>query len=89
MDEIICAKCNQLLQPGAGELYTITIEATSDPYPPHLPESDTDEIRREIERILDQMQSQSDVELKNQVRRRLVLHLCVSCYNEWIESPVG
>ena len=48
-----------------------------------------DELRRQIELLLEQMKDLSEREALDQVRRRLVIHLCAACYRPWIENPAG
>lgn len=89
-DPVLCARCFRVLQPGLGELYEVTIRAVSDPGPPrlnsHVP---VEELRAKVLSTLRQLEATSRQEAMDQVVRCLSLHLCISCYNEWIENPVG
>ena len=85
-----CARCAAELRPGAGDFYHIKIEAVADPAPPTISAEDLSKnIRREIEQLLAQMQNTSAQEAMDQVYRRLTLHLCGTCYRQWIEDPAG
>jgi hypothetical protein len=68
----------------------VRIEAVADPTPP---EFSLDDLRRdhrkEIERLLKQMESLSERELMNQIYRQRTVFLCGSCYGGWIENPAG
>jgi|SRR5438067_2301473 len=87
---LFCARCAAELRPGAGNFYQVTIDAVADPAPPRgevvPPAAD---LRREIEQLLKQMEGVSEREALDQVHRRLVLHLCATCYGPWIENPAG
>ncbi len=85
-----CARCASELHPGTGNFYRITIEAACDPWPPMITEADlARDVRAEIERLLNRMSSLSEQEAMDQVYRRLHLHLCGSCYRQWIANPTG
>lgn len=89
-EPVLCARCFRTLQPGLGELYEVTIQAVSDPGPPCLNSRvPADELRAEILSTLRQLEATSRQEAIDQVVRCLTLHLCISCYKEWIENPVG
>ena len=86
---LFCARCGAELTPGKGNFYVVRIEALADPSPPNFSEDDlTQDPTAEIERLIDQMRESSERELLDQVYRRLILHLCGSCYRQWIEEPV-
>ncbi|MCI0683794.1 MAG: hypothetical protein L0Y71_16945 [Gemmataceae bacterium] len=88
MSPTFCSRCAIELHPGAGDSYQITIEAVADPAPPVLSSDASREgLRAEIDRLMDQLADVSEREALDQVHRRLVLHLCVPCYRQWIENP--
>jgi hypothetical protein len=79
-----------MLTPGEGSFYVVRIEAFADPTPPDIDTSEPMEhFAEEWERLLDSMRDMSEQELMDQVYRRLTLHLCAACYQEWIERPTG
>jgi hypothetical protein len=87
---LFCARCARELHPGEGDFFQVTIDAVADPTPPNLDvEPSATELRRRIEELLAQMQDVSAQEALDQVRRHLVLHLCLACFKEWIEDPTG
>lgn len=86
---LICHRCSALLTAGEGSFYIVRIEAFADPTPPHL---DGDEFAdldpgAEINRAIEQMHGMTERELMDQVHRRLTIHLCSQCYEDWIEDP--
>ncbi len=83
-EPILCARCIKELTPGRGEFYIVEIQATADPTPPVLDESDmTRDYKSEINAVV--------AELANHTPRnqRLAIHLCMSCYTTWIDNPAG
>ena len=87
---LLCARCARELRPGAGDFYQVTIDAVADPSPPVVEKDESAaDLRRQIEELLAEMQDLSAREALDQVHRRLVLHLCLACYVDWIENPVG
>jgi hypothetical protein len=86
---LACARCGAGLTPGSGDLYRVTIEAVADPTPPDLPNLDPADVRQRIERLLAQMEGLSEQEALDQVYRRLTFDLCVPCYRQWIQNPMG
>lgn len=89
-EPLLCARCTAELQPGAGDFFSVSIEAVADPTPPAVTEEESAaEIRRQIDRLLVQLHDVSEREALDQVFRRLVIHLCGPCYREWIENPAG
>ena len=85
-----CARCAAELRPGTGNLYRITIEAVADPPPATFCADDpTPDIRKKIKQLLAQMEGLSEQEALDQVYRRLTLYLCLPCYRNWIENPLG
>jgi hypothetical protein len=89
-EPLFCARCSAELQPGAGTLWRVTIDAVADPWPPAVTGEETaKDLRAEIEQLLAQMEGLSAQEAMDQVHRRLVLCLCGPCYRYWIENPAG
>ena len=87
---IFCARCARELQPGAGNFYVVTIEAVADPTPPNVSAEElAADLRKRIEELIQQMKDLSAQEAMEQIYRRLVLHLCGTCYRQWIENPTG
>ena len=87
---LFCARCAAELQPGSGNLYQITIEAVADPAPPQINDHDDPRrLRRGIDELLEDMKDLTAQEAQDQVYRRIILHLCVACYRDWIENPAG
>lgn len=88
---LLCHRCGRALHAGAGDWYVVRIEAMADPTPPTV---DPDELaardfQREMAEVMEQLADQSEQEMRDQVHRRLELHLCRPCYRAWIEKPVG
>ena len=87
---LLCHRCGALLTPGKGNFYLVHILALADPAPPILTKEDlADDLETEIEKLLQEMRGMSEQELADQVYRRLTIHLCATCYSEWIENPAG
>jgi hypothetical protein len=87
---LFCARCAAELHPGQGDFYVVRIEALADPTPPSFSAEDlARDTRAEIADLLARLEGLSDRELMDQVYRRMVLHLCLPCYREWIERPAG
>jgi hypothetical protein len=85
---LLCHRCGCDLMPGSGNFYQVRIEAVADPYPPQFDTEDLEgDLRGQIDQLLAQMEQMSPQELMDQVHRSLVLHLCGTCYREWIEDP--
>ena len=85
-----CRRCGRELQPGRGDLYVVSILAVADPWPPVFTEDDLAvDVGREILRLTARMTRLDAQQAQDQVYRRLVFHLCTSCYQEWIEDPTG
>ena len=87
---IFCDRCAVELVPGEGNWYVVSIHAVADPTGPVIdrPRS-AEEIRREIERLVAELNNLSPQEALDQVRRRLTLYLCQPCFHQWIEDPTG
>lgn len=89
-EPLLCHRCGRLLRPGSGDSYQIKIEAFADPSPPVITEAElAREPGSELKRLAEAMADLSPQEAIDQVYRRLTLWLCVGCYREWIEHPVG
>lgn len=85
---VFCSRCALELHPGTGDSFQVTIEAVADPAPPVLTGDDSaDELRGAIGRLIGELADVSEREALDQVHRRMVLHLCVPCYRQWIENP--
>lgn len=85
---LFCDRCSVELQLGRGDFYVVKIEAIADPTPPEFTEEDLRrDHRREIERLLAQVEEMSEREAMDQVFRRLTVFLCNRCYQDWIENP--
>jgi len=85
---LFCDRCTVELHPGRGDFFVVKIEAIADPTPPEFTEEDLRrDHRREIERLLAQVEELSEREAMNQVFRRLTIFLCDRCYQKWIENP--
>jgi len=85
-----CRRCGRELQPGRGELYAVSILGVADPWPPVYSEADlARDVGPEIRRLIVQLSDEGGQQLQDQVYRRIVFHLCMSCYPRWIEDPTG
>jgi hypothetical protein len=86
---LLCHRCGVMITPGQGSFYIVRVEAFADPAPPALdPDETAAEIAADIHGIIDDLGGLSEQELLDQVHRRLTLHLCRRCYENWIEDPV-
>jgi len=90
---LFCHRCARQVHPGRGDFYVIRLEAFADPTPPELSEEDlargAGDLDEQIERLIEQMKDMSPQELADQVYRRMTIHLCTSCYRDWIEDPAA
>ena len=87
---LFCDRCSKQLVPGKGNFYVVKIEAVADPSPPVFDEEDLQrDVSREISQLIEESRDMSQQELLDQVYRRVTVYLCLTCYNEWIENPVG
>jgi hypothetical protein len=85
-----CRRCGRELHPGRGELYAVSILAVADPWPPVFTEEDFAlDVGAEIRRLIAQASGLDARQARDQVYRRVIFHLCISCYQNWIEDPVG
>jgi len=89
-EPLICHRCSAELRPGRGEHWVVRIEAVADPNPPVI---DEDDLRRDIEaeiaRLAKALENLSEQEAMDQVRRRMTIVMCNTCFREWIENPAG
>jgi hypothetical protein len=88
---LFCHHCGAVLTPGEGDFYIVRMEAFADPTPPSISAEDlaAADPSAEIDRLLDEMQDTTEQELMDQVHRRMTIHLCRPCYDQWIEDPAG
>jgi hypothetical protein len=87
---IFCARCAKELHAGRGEFYVVNIDAKADPTPPILDDVDMDrDFESEINAVVAELHKLSAREAMDQVHRRLAIHLCITCFREWIENPAG
>ena len=85
-----CDRCAKPIHPGRGDYYLVRIDAVADPAPPVITEEDLAiDFDQEFERLVAEVEGLSAQEAMDQVHRRLVLYLCISCYKQWIENPTG
>lgn len=85
-----CRRCGRELTPGRGELYAVSVLAVADPYPPVFTEDDlAQDVGAEIRRLVKQLSGLDAQQARDQVYRRLIFHLCTSCYDRWIEEPTS
>jgi hypothetical protein len=85
-----CRRCGRDLHPGRGELYVVSIVGVADPWPPVFTEEDLAlDVGDEIRRLIAQARGLDARQAREQVYRRVILHLCISCYQDWIEDPAG
>lgn len=86
---LVCDRCAVELHPGRGDFFVVKIEAVADPTPPEFTEENLKrDHKREIQRLLAQIEEMSEREAMDQVYRRLTVFLCNSCYTEWIEDAM-
>jgi len=86
---LLCDRCGTRLTPGKGNFYVVRILAVADPTSPVISKEElAADVRAEIERLIEQMAKMSEQQLMDQVYRRLLLYLCVPCYQRWIDHPV-
>ena len=89
-DAIFCHRCGQQLTPGDGNFYVARIEAVADPTPPPFgPDSDSEDFNRRFGELMEEISRYSEGELMDQVYRRMTIHLCRLCYQNWIEDPTA
>ena len=87
---LLCHRCGAELHPGRGDFYVIRIDAFADPSPPEITAEDLKrDLRAEIDRLVEGLDGLYEQEAMDQVHRRLIIHLCVPCYRQWIENPAA
>jgi hypothetical protein len=86
---LFCDGCSTPLTPGRGDFYVVRIEAVADPTPPNLETRDAESLSAEIDRLFKRLGTFTEQEAVDQVFRRVVLYLCTTCYERWIEDPTG
>jgi hypothetical protein len=85
---LLCSRCLKTLQTGRGEFFVVNIEAIADPTPPEITSGDLErDYRADWREIVAALKDTSPQEALDQVYRRLVIHLCNTCYRDWIENP--
>jgi hypothetical protein len=89
MTDTTCHHCGKSLQPGTATFYHINVEALADPSAPALAEATAEDLRGQIELILDRLAVTSEEDAQNEVVRRFRFVLCVPCYRLWIDNPTG
>jgi hypothetical protein len=89
-DEVVCHRCGTPREPTGPVFYVVKIEAFAEPDEPAIRADDlARDFERELRELLEQARDLSERELMDQVYRRVTLHLCPACYQQWIEDPVG
>ena len=87
---VLCHRCGRQHAAEDDVFYVVKIEAFADPTPPTISsEQPREDLRGEIRHLIEQASELSELELMDQVYRRLTLQLCGNCYRDWIEDPVG
>ena len=90
MPDLHCKRCSKEVHPGRGDYYLVRIDAVANLQPPIITQEDLDQDPgAEIERLIRRMQSISKQQLERQVYCKMLIYLCVPCFNRWIESPVN
>lgn len=90
MDELLCSRCLKLLAPGRGDFFVVSIDAIADPTPPVIEPGDLRrDFRRDWREIVASLHEVSSQEALDQVYRRVQIHLCNTCFHDWIENPAG
>ncbi len=85
-----CRRCGQELHPGRGDLYVVSILGVADPWPPVFTEDDLGlDVGAEIRRLIAQASGLDAQQARDQVYRQVILHLCITCYQRWIQDPTG
>jgi hypothetical protein len=89
-EPLLCSRCLNLLAPGRGDFFVVTIDAVADPSPPVIEPGD---LRRDLARdwreTVAALHETSPQEALDQVYRRVVIHLCNACFRDWIENPAS
>ena len=85
---LLCHRCGLELTPGEGNFYLVSILAVADPWPPTITADDLNaDLAALIRQSVQDLENCSEQELLDQVYRRLTIHLCRTCYEQWIENP--
>jgi hypothetical protein len=85
-----CDRCAKPVHPGRGDYYVVRIDAVADPAPPVITAEDLAiDFDQEFKRLVAETEGLSAQEAMDQVHRRVVLYLCVTCYEQWIENPTA
>jgi hypothetical protein len=88
--QLSCRRCMRELHPGRGDFYVLSILAAADPSPPVFTEDDlARDVEQEIQQLLTHLRNLDARQAQAQVYRRMVFHLCDSCYSDWIINPTG
>ena len=87
----LCDRCLKELISGRGEFYEIAIDARVDATPPILdsPPLDREEMDEQWGKVIEQLESISQVDAENQVHCRRRILLCSPCFQVWIDDPAG
>jgi hypothetical protein len=86
----LCSRCLKILAAGRGQFYVVSIEAVADPTPPSFTSEEMDrDYRADWRATVAELEGTSPQEALDQVYRRVVIHLCNACYQDWIENPAG
>jgi hypothetical protein len=87
---LTCRKCGRDVHPGRGNSHVVSILAVADPSPPVFTEDDLAlDVEQEVQQLLTLLRSLDAQAAQDQLYRRIVFHLCDSCYHEWIANPTG
>jgi hypothetical protein len=90
MTQLHCKLCSKEVHPGRGDYYLVRIDAVADPEPPVFTQEDIDQdVSAEIDRLIRTIKGMSEQQLERQVFRQKAIHLCITCFNRWIENPTG
>ncbi len=85
---VICHRCGTIMKSGGPLFYVVRIEAFPLPEMPAISELELERDYKDVlAELLEQMKGMSSQELMDQVYRRLTVHLCPPCYQQWIENP--
>ena len=86
----ICRRCGALLAEGKGNFYVVRIEAFAENGDTVISADDMGkDHRQEMEKIIAELAKYSGQEIMDMVHRHMTFYLCLPCYKQWIENPVG
>ena len=87
----LCDRCLKELVHGRGEFYEVHIDARVDSSPPILdaPPMAPEEMDEEWGKVIQQLESISQVDAMNQVYCKRRILLCSPCFQAWIDNPAG